>query len=510
MLSFRKIALFLCLGICSFSSGFAQLVHEVKEGETLYRISKQYGVSVAMILENNRGVTAETIHVGDKLSIPSFQSSSVPTKEHKVKRGETLYGISREYGIRVDQLAEYNPQILTPGFKLKRGMRLRIPDAKTLTKEEVAIKQNQQQMKEEAVKEQVSKQLAQEQNTCRLAVVLPFKSQKGEGERSIEFYRGLLLSTEHFKQAGANIEVYAYDEGQANSDLGNVLAEIGKHKVDFLVAPVYFSHFQSMADFSRKHDMPVIVPFSSKVSIIDKSPGLYLLNTPEHNEAEEVQTLLSAHVGQARYIFLNYLRGNKSGFTTALQERIKKQKGEVVNIEFPEATEVVMEHLSKDKENIIIPNTSDSEVLRTMLALCDDLQNTQPQTKLSLLGYPDWADYLKNSPIERLGKSIYFYTNAYYNSFSPETIDFESTYRKWFKKELILTTPRMALLGYDCGSHFIAEVLTNKNAEISSLTSTPLQSNFKFKATNEKGGRVNTGVWLMRYLHDGSLVKCSY
>ena len=48
---------------------------------------------------------------------------------HKVKRKETIFGISRMYDISIEELIKANPQMNEPDFELKKGMELRIPFA---------------------------------------------------------------------------------------------------------------------------------------------------------------------------------------------------------------------------------------------------------------------------------------------------------------------------------------------------------------------------------------------
>jgi LysM repeat protein len=102
----------------------------VKEGETLYSISKQMGVSVAQIMELNN-MTAPQISVGQLLTIKMEKVSTsvineTPVDEsryHTVKAGETLYSISRITGVPVPRLKELNN---LPDAAIKLGQRLLI------------------------------------------------------------------------------------------------------------------------------------------------------------------------------------------------------------------------------------------------------------------------------------------------------------------------------------------------------------------------------------------------
>lgn len=46
---------------------------------------------------------------------------------HKVKRKETIFGISRMYDLTIDELIEANPEMKEPGYELKKGTMLKIP-----------------------------------------------------------------------------------------------------------------------------------------------------------------------------------------------------------------------------------------------------------------------------------------------------------------------------------------------------------------------------------------------
>ena len=46
---------------------------------------------------------------------------------HEVKRKETIFGISRTYGITIQELIAANPEMNTPGYELKKGDYINIP-----------------------------------------------------------------------------------------------------------------------------------------------------------------------------------------------------------------------------------------------------------------------------------------------------------------------------------------------------------------------------------------------
>ena len=81
------------------------VIHTVKPGETLYKISKLYGVSPAKIIENNGLTEPSRLSVGKKLLILT------PTKAYTVRGGDTLEKISRRFGISERELKRSNPYL---------------------------------------------------------------------------------------------------------------------------------------------------------------------------------------------------------------------------------------------------------------------------------------------------------------------------------------------------------------------------------------------------------------
>ena len=50
---------------------YAQSKHQVAPGETLYGLSRRYGVSMDRLREANPGLTAESLKAGMQIAIPS-------------------------------------------------------------------------------------------------------------------------------------------------------------------------------------------------------------------------------------------------------------------------------------------------------------------------------------------------------------------------------------------------------------------------------------------------------
>ena len=109
-------------------------VYIVKRGDTLYGISNQYGVSVTELAEIN-GVNASTLQIGQELIIPG-RSGTNPDNMfmYTVKKGDTLYNIARVYGVSVDAIRNLN---YLKNNQLVVGQVIRIPEIYTKPEEMV-------------------------------------------------------------------------------------------------------------------------------------------------------------------------------------------------------------------------------------------------------------------------------------------------------------------------------------------------------------------------------------
>jgi murein DD-endopeptidase MepM/ murein hydrolase activator NlpD len=114
------------------------IYHTVKSGETLFGISRLYGVKEADILFINSLTNANKIYAGQKLRIPSGSISATTvgnassTKinsvvEYRAVSGDTLYGIARKHGISYPQLESINN--FPTNYVLKAGDKIKVPNA---------------------------------------------------------------------------------------------------------------------------------------------------------------------------------------------------------------------------------------------------------------------------------------------------------------------------------------------------------------------------------------------
>jgi len=121
--------------------------HVVRQGDTLWSMSRHYGTAINMIEQHNPGISNRYLRIGETVVIPAFtdvpppartavtQSTSAPARNtgntstasrtHVVQRGETFWSLGRRYGITPQALAEANGMQIND--ILHAGRTLRVP-----------------------------------------------------------------------------------------------------------------------------------------------------------------------------------------------------------------------------------------------------------------------------------------------------------------------------------------------------------------------------------------------
>lgn len=124
--------------VLTVSTVEADVVHIVTKGETIYSLSKRYGISPETIIENNSITNVSEIGVGTRLLIPSADDSvSGDEKDdfYEVKQGDTYYSISRKLGLSLEQLLALNGR--DENRLLRVGEVLIVDASRTISKEQM-------------------------------------------------------------------------------------------------------------------------------------------------------------------------------------------------------------------------------------------------------------------------------------------------------------------------------------------------------------------------------------
>ncbi|WP_344789561.1 PBP1 and LysM peptidoglycan-binding domain-containing protein [Postechiella marina] len=107
--------------------------HQVKKGETIEALAKRYNVSLSQIYSYNpdakEGLKPNTILIIPKSKTPQPKVTEIKElqgfKEHKTKRKETLYSLSKKYNVLEEDIKKYNKFLYAN--PLRKNDKIQIP-----------------------------------------------------------------------------------------------------------------------------------------------------------------------------------------------------------------------------------------------------------------------------------------------------------------------------------------------------------------------------------------------
>lgn len=506
--------------------------HTIASGETLYRLTVKYGVSAKEICDANPGLSATNFRIGEVIRIPAPQNSpaldasttpqtgnvgqiqgpveSNCRKMHKVKRKETVYSISRMYGLSEAELIAANPELKGKN-KIKKGSFLCIPyaTAQSQAPESQRIPSNTELFYENTKK-------SERIGTLKAAVILPFLNvPKSESARMVEYYEGFLMAVDSLKRKGTSIELYTYNSGAESASLNNILAQKELKEMDVIFGPLYQSHIKPLSEFAQKNQIRLVIPFTSKDNTVFRNAAVYQINTPQSYLYSEVYDHFVRQFPNANVIFIESAQNSreKTEFIKGLKETLRSRAIPMSSVKEDVTTESYKALLRPDRTNIFIPTSGSNLTLIKILPHLTLLVRENPEAMVHLFGYPEWQTYTKDHLEAFFELDTYFYSSFYTNNLLPAAINFTKNYRRWYGKEMDERYPKFGMLGFDTGYFFLnglSRYGSDFEKSMQNMNLIPIQTGFKFDRVNNWGGFINKKVFFVRFTKNFELLKLDF
>lgn len=451
------------------------VTYEVKSRkETLYGISKQFGVSINEIIEANP-YAQDGIKKGDILQIPVVEENIPKTSGsdilHIVKPKETIYGISKQYNITKEDLLRANP-------KLENG--LMIGDT-------ILITSSSPQPTTTPTDNNAIVQKA----TYRIAYMLPFSAEEDKNstniDRFIEFYRGSLLAMEKIKEQGISLEVYTFDTQLGTTKINDILKNGIPKTVDMIIGPAYPEQVAIVADYAKKNNVIQIVPFTSQISNSDRFALQYQFN-PSSADLDKaiINNILDKHRTDNVFI-VNFASQNSKSYhlPERLEKALKSNSIKYTKLKANSLTADNISALNRNTNNLIVLSSCSTQEFKDFVgAVSADNKNYTFVVENDIFNYAKADKSLKNKN---------FVTYSLFNA-TPED-KYLNAYSRYFTVRTQQSTPNYDLLGYDITLYFCKALQPNKQL-IFPQDIALQQSTFNF--TKQNNAFLNTGCFIYR------------
>ena len=495
------------------------ITHKVKAGQTLYAIARDYNISVATLREDNPSVNPESLTIGESLWIRRSEIGSSTEKQaqaemveyadnlnkvtkedgyenHVVQPGETIYSLSRRFGISQEEFAQLND--VSQG--LKAGAIIRIPKSKETEQEAVA---DNATVGNTANLDIVFQKLGSSQ-PLNIALMLPMNINTKPNASYVEFYQGFLLGLESIKQQGGGdtkLTVYntAHDQLKVQQIVNSTMFE----GTNLIVGPVYEDELNPVLQYAHKHSVPVVSPLANITAV--QSPVLYQLSPAPEKKYEKIANLLDG----GRDIYLIYASSNDKEFEQEIIRELHGRPYSAYNYSFTDqkstftprnaearAIESMDDILKGEKPCLFIvlanAETDVDRILGTIssskVALTD---RSESSAQYVVMGTSRWGRFGNIDHTSYFNNNVVMISTYHAKRDSKAVRDFDSRYIEAYGALPSLYAYR----GYDTAMIFCAGMRSDIDYKMLDKRYTPLQTTYKFVEGNA-GERYINQEWV--------------
>lgn len=514
------------------------LFHTIKAKETLYSLSKEYGIDYIEICNANPGLSPTNFRIGEVIVIPLSKVSenakkeeSLPVTEseiavvsrYKASKGETIDEICAAHGVLKEDFVRVNPHLKST--EIRKKTIVNIPEKRSKAgispKEETALSNAEVFDRFAEYKDSLLEAKSHlDDGKTRVAVILPFMLDKyspNEQARMVEFYEGFLMAVYRLKQEGYSFEINTFDSGSKTDSLDELIKSGSLDNMDMIIGAYFVNHNKELAAFAKEKEIPLVIPFSNKEDEIFKNPMVYTVNAMQSYLLPEVAENFVAMFPDANIIFVeDENKSIKEEFIEVMTDEFSKHSipYTTTNIKtLDEGAVKELKRLSKPgRRNIIIPKSSSAASMTELAAILSNAHYENPDfmSNCTLFGYPEWQKHAPMAKDQLYLIDTYFYTNLYTHFSFKESMEFQDEFIRWYNRPLNEIIPRYGMMGYDIGYYFLYAINEFGNEfpdRINDIEFSPLQSGFKFSRVNNWGGMVNKKVFFIHYNNDFTITK---
>jgi LysM repeat protein len=535
------------------------IYHVMKAGETIFSLSKYYGVSENGILQSNPGIDINNLSVGAEIAIPrvkfmndrqKFDDQESKYFYHKVLEGETLSSIARQYGLPLRALRRLNRNMRFPqaGDYVKiPGVRVEVPavvDTVRLDTTTVVLADSLSKYK----RPEAFTPVTDLNGSLNVAVLLPFflneNAQRIEIDSSkiikgkrifrerkkpddwiypaslgyIEMYNGILLAADTLSSLGLDINLYVYDVKNDTMGVTRLISQGKLNNMDLIIGPVYSYNLAKVAAWAKYRDIPVVSPVTLMNNrVLQGNPTVFMPNS----SLEVAQKVIARKISQYPDDNIIFIHTDTTG-SDPDENRFKNlifnelsNKIAYDNVKFKEFTfysrsmfendsiNRLSHAMSENDENLVIIASEDPPVISETL---DDIYALSKKYRIRTFGYPIIRDMENIDQKELFDLDMLIYSPYWIDYSRQDVMRFNNEYMKKF-----LTQPTemsYAWQGYDIAYFFISGLaMYGKDLLKYPWIYNPdlLQTEYYFDRKSPEDGFENQKLFPVRFTRDYDL-----
>jgi len=498
------------------------LSHKIKAGETLYAIARDYNISVATLREDNPSVDPRSLTIGDALWIRKAEIGSSSEEEardemaeyaenlnkatdggykyHVVQPGETIYSLSRRYGVTEAAFAELND--VADG--LKAGAMVRIPDPDGIREQQDNADIAERSFEADThPDDDVVFHAVPTGQTLDVALMLPLSVDSKPNASYVEFYQGFLLGLEDLKAKGkGNIDLTVYDTGHNRLKVEQIVSDQAFAGTDLVVGPVYEDELAPVMQFARANSVPVVSPLAN-ISAVD-GPVLYQLSPDPEKKYDKIADLIDG----GRDIYLIYASTYDKEFEQEVLALLQGRSYASYTYSFNQRSILTprnsaapavndMTDILKNENPCLFVVLANSEIdvdrILGTLASADTAitERSAKSAPYTVLGTSRWGRFNNIDHTSFFNNNVVMISTYHAKRDSEAVRDFDSRYIRSYH----MLPSLYAYRGYDTAMIFCEGMRSDIEYNLLDARFSPLQTEYKF-VQKQQGGKYVNQEWV--------------
>ena len=499
--------------------------HIVLEKQTLYSISKTYGVTIEDIYRFNPQVKERGLKKNDILVIPASIEISVPKEEtgarklvqpaskaeriHVVKWFEDIDMIAKKYGVSAETIIEANN---LKDRKLSKRLKLIIPyeDIEVSAPEEDTVTETADSTAtadSSAINDHaLFPDWLKQNKDVKMSVILPLKATGNSSNRNnMDFYSGVLLAAHDLGKEGINMEISVFDMADGNIPITDSRIESS----DVVIGPIAPGDLAAVLELSdgKSH---IVSPLDPRAEQLARTHGNFIhAPTPHAVQYHDIAAWIKEDSKVEDRILVITEKGARETENIIMMKSAIDSAGISYSpfsysiLEGRNITDPLTGLMTENGANrVFIASESEAFVNDVVRNL-----NVMIHKKYNVILYaPSKIRSFETIEVENFHNTSMHVSLGYYIDYDdPRVMDFLLKYRALFNTE----PTQFAFQGYDLARYFAnlcGRYGRKWDSRLDQTDMSMLQSTFRFRPS-EEGGYVNQGVRRIIYSDDWSILK---
>ncbi len=530
--------------------------HVVKRGESVYAISQMYEIPVETIYSLNPK-SKNGIKIGETLILQKNNDLDANQEYYTIRKGDTLYGVAKEFQTTVASIMKLNPGVTETNFKA--GESIRLPKrGEGMKRKFMAVKQDElksistYKVEKRDTWETIAQKTGVDKDELKTANPEHGEQPKKKALIAVPKIETTTIHKEVVDQDARELTpegraqiyddvhgitadsiahqgvcaVLLLDDPSSRKDIEfsrgmlsaldklnrnrsqidfhvvdgskqstEVLDELGELKPDVVFLTSDKGVQDYLTEYAEVSQTPVVNVFDVKNESYTQNPYMIQLLTPSNYFNDAVAEYLTNNYKGYQLLMVGEADENDQ-LAASLFEFFGAKNVKNLSVEGLRQMPI-----SDSGKYLVYGYAVKRNDINELLSAVESLEVDHPMANMAVIGRPNWIMYddTFQEKFSRTGTMIP--SRFYYDKDSAEARSFLNHYKSLFGKDPVKSYPMYAAFGYDSANYFI-DGLQRSEGDVNKMIASPVhgaQSDFDLMRPSNWTGLMNPMVYLVRF-----------